>query len=112
VIETETCCHLVTLNKINIHNTSCVLTCESLLLTCISEHIISDCCVADLKCSTVFTCIEEMGFRETIYCKLRLVIACDMCSFYDNWSRHVYEIEIILLRNTDDESNVRKLLCY
>jgi len=35
VIEAETCCHLVTLNKINIHNTSCVLTCESLLLTCI-----------------------------------------------------------------------------
>jgi len=34
VIEAETCCHLVTLNKINIHNTSCVLTCESLLLTC------------------------------------------------------------------------------
>jgi hypothetical protein len=26
--------HVVTLNKINIHNTSCVLTCESLLLTC------------------------------------------------------------------------------
>jgi len=25
VIEAETCCHLVTLNKINIHNTSCVL---------------------------------------------------------------------------------------
>jgi len=36
VIEAETCCHLVTLNKINIHNTSCVLTCESLLLFCIS----------------------------------------------------------------------------
>jgi len=35
VIEAETCCHLVTLNKINIHNTSCVLTCELLLLTCI-----------------------------------------------------------------------------
>jgi hypothetical protein len=35
VIEGETCCRLVTLNKINIHNTSCVLTCESLLLTCI-----------------------------------------------------------------------------
>ena len=34
VIEAETCCHLVTLNKINIHNTSCVLTCESLLPTC------------------------------------------------------------------------------
>ena len=34
VIEAETCCHLVTLNKINIHNTSCVLTCESLLLIC------------------------------------------------------------------------------
>jgi len=34
VIEAETCCHLVTLNKINIHNTSGVLTCESLLLTC------------------------------------------------------------------------------
>ena len=32
VIEAETCCHLVTLNKMNIHNTSCVLTCESLLL--------------------------------------------------------------------------------
>ena len=37
VIEAETCCHLVTLNKINIHNTSCVLTCESLLLTCIHD---------------------------------------------------------------------------
>jgi len=36
VIEAETYCHLVTLNKINIHNTSCVLTCESLFLTCIS----------------------------------------------------------------------------
>ena len=35
VIEAETCCHLVTINKINIHNTGCVLTCESLLLTCI-----------------------------------------------------------------------------
>ena len=35
VIEAETCCHLVTLNKINIHNTSCVLTWESLLLICI-----------------------------------------------------------------------------
>ena len=35
MIEAETCCHLVTLNKINMHNTSCVLTCESLLLTCI-----------------------------------------------------------------------------
>ena len=35
VIETETCCHLVTVNKIHIRNTSCVLTCESLLLTCI-----------------------------------------------------------------------------
>jgi len=31
MIEAETC-HLVTLNKINIHNTSCVLTCGSLLL--------------------------------------------------------------------------------
>jgi len=35
VIEAETCRHLVTLNKINIHNTSCVLTCESLLLVCV-----------------------------------------------------------------------------
>ena len=34
MIEAETYCHLVTLNKINIHNTSCVLTCESLLLIC------------------------------------------------------------------------------
>jgi hypothetical protein len=69
-----------------------------------SEHIISDCCVANLKCSTVFTGLEEMGFREPIYCELRLVFACDVCSFYDNWSRHVYGIEIILLRNTDYES--------
>jgi len=51
-----------------------------------------------------------MGFRETVYSNLRLVFACDMGSFYDNWSRHVYEIEIILLGNTDDERNVRKLL--
>jgi len=35
MIEAETCCHLVTLNKINIHNTSCVLTCKSLLLICV-----------------------------------------------------------------------------
>ena len=35
VREAETCCHLVTLNKINIHDVVCVLTCESLLLTCI-----------------------------------------------------------------------------
>ena len=34
MIEAETCRHIVTLNKINIHNTSSVLTCESLLLTC------------------------------------------------------------------------------
>ena len=34
-LQAETCCHLVTLNKINIHNTRCLLTCESLLLTCI-----------------------------------------------------------------------------
>jgi len=32
--EPETCCHLVILNKISIHNTGCVLTCESLLLIC------------------------------------------------------------------------------
>jgi hypothetical protein len=32
VIGAETYCHFVILNKINIHNTSCVLTCESLLL--------------------------------------------------------------------------------
>ena len=41
VIEAETCCHLVTLNKINIHNTSCVLTCESLLLICIIRPLFS-----------------------------------------------------------------------
>jgi len=38
VIEAETCCHLVTLNKINIHNTSCVLTCESLLLNLLAPE--------------------------------------------------------------------------
>jgi hypothetical protein len=40
MIEAETCCHLVTLNKINIQNTSYVLTCESLLLTCIPKILI------------------------------------------------------------------------
>jgi hypothetical protein len=34
-VEAETCCNLVTLNKINIHNTSCVSTRKSLLFTCI-----------------------------------------------------------------------------
>ena len=34
MVEAETCRHLVTLNRINILNTSCVLTCESLLLIC------------------------------------------------------------------------------
>jgi len=29
--------HIVTLNKVNIHNTSRVLTCESLLLFCIRQ---------------------------------------------------------------------------
>jgi len=38
VVEAKTCCHLVTLNKINIHNTICVLTCESLLLICIYKY--------------------------------------------------------------------------
>ena len=32
MIKAETCCHLATLYKINIHNIYCVLTCESLLL--------------------------------------------------------------------------------
>ena len=36
MIEAETCRrHRFTLNTINIHNTSCVLTCESLLLICV-----------------------------------------------------------------------------
>jgi hypothetical protein len=39
-IEAETCCHLVTLNKINIRNTSCVLTCESLLFTCVCRCLL------------------------------------------------------------------------
>jgi hypothetical protein len=49
VIDAETCCHLVTLNKINIHSTSCVLACESLLLTCISpvRHHLHICCRQD-----------------------------------------------------------------
>ena len=47
VVEAETCCHLVTLNKINIHNTSCVLTCESLLLT--QYHIFYAVCFAKIK---------------------------------------------------------------
>jgi hypothetical protein len=34
LLEAETCCHLVTVSKINIHNTSCALTCETLLLIC------------------------------------------------------------------------------
>jgi len=37
VVEAETCFHLITLNKINIHNISCVVTCESLLLICIDR---------------------------------------------------------------------------
>jgi hypothetical protein len=31
VIKAETCCHLITLNKINIYNTSCVLTYKSFI---------------------------------------------------------------------------------
>jgi hypothetical protein len=38
MIQAETYCHIVTLNKINIHNTSCVLTCESLLPNRICLH--------------------------------------------------------------------------
>jgi hypothetical protein len=34
VIVAETFCHLFTIKKINIHNTSCVLSSKSLLLTC------------------------------------------------------------------------------
>ena len=43
VIEAETCCHLVTLNKINIPNTCCVSTCEYLLLIC-TQNFPGGCC--------------------------------------------------------------------
>ena len=39
MIEAETCCHLITLNKIDIYNTNYVLACESLLLTCIGFFV-------------------------------------------------------------------------
>jgi hypothetical protein len=39
VIKAETCCHLITSNKVDIHNTVCGLTCESLLLTCDPSEI-------------------------------------------------------------------------
>ena len=41
MIEAETCSHLVTLSKINIHNTSYVLTCESLLLTWLQHNYVT-----------------------------------------------------------------------
>ena len=44
VIDAETCCHHVTLNKINIYNTGCVLTCESLLLICTPMVCLVLCC--------------------------------------------------------------------
>jgi len=39
VTEAETCCHLVTLNKLDIHSTGCGLTSESFLLTCDNSEI-------------------------------------------------------------------------
>jgi len=38
VVEAETCCHLVTLNKINIHDCICVLTCDLYSLFVYIEH--------------------------------------------------------------------------
>jgi hypothetical protein len=52
VIEAETCSHLVTLNKISILNISRVLTCESLLPTCIALRRLS------FLCSTSPLCID------------------------------------------------------
>jgi hypothetical protein len=54
VIEAETC-HLVTLNKINIRNTSSVLTCESLLFTCHNIKIEN----------TFFEMVEQFKYLET-----------------------------------------------
>ena len=64
----------VTLNKINIHNTSCVLTCESLFLACMTDNcsyelkLVAQCYVT-LKCCVgqhiSFAC--DIGKHNGIY---------------------------------------------
>jgi len=57
MIEAETCYQLVTLNKINIDNSNCVLTCESLLRICVLNAFLG----ADFLLS-----LQVMHFRQMV----------------------------------------------
>jgi len=79
VIEAETCCHTVTLNKINIHNTSCVLTCESLLLTCIRESVTK--CGSAISCNFTSRYILDTSSIKSVLItavKVRFLISLEM----------------------------------
>ena len=94
-IEAETCCHLVTLNKINIHNTSCVLTCESLLLTwilIINSHLYvlwSNITMANLKLAKInTTSITSTNTQKTQHNEHNICInvwLSDCIKQYDSW---------------------------
>jgi hypothetical protein len=85
VVEAETCCHLVTLNKINIHNTSCVFTCESLLLTCIPESV---CLPRGTNCIFLIQCRFTSVLKEL---KRKLCVAT-----WCTWSRQRVLFKIFL----------------
>jgi hypothetical protein len=63
VIEAETC-HLVTLNKISILNTSCALTSESLLLICIHIHVFAWYHYSKVTCTAQVPCLSRL--RSTV----------------------------------------------
>jgi len=61
VIEAETCCHLV---KINIPNTSCVLTCESLFLTSIRPTSMTHSLLYKQNSSPISPCAKKKNYMR------------------------------------------------
>ena len=75
VIEAETCCHLITLNKINIYNTSCVLTYKNFtpyLYYAPSRHAqnYKTCCMLDQL--LLHICPFLPSFGQTLYLHRRM----------------------------------------
>ena len=71
MIEAETCSHLVTLNKINIHNTSCVLTCLASSSSIIYLRL-DDGLVIEAE-----TCSHLVTLNKINICNTGCVLTCD-----------------------------------
>jgi hypothetical protein len=79
VIEAETCCHLVNLNKINIHNIlSCVLTCKSLLFICILNLLIQHLFFGSHNSEQA---VRQQCFHTTVRERSRHLPSSDCCTY-------------------------------